>query len=1150
MLKVFVSSKMVELRDVREVVHKALTDHEIEAVVFEADIGARPDTVAHTSLSEVQKSDVYVGLFGREYGDITILEYYHARKLGKPCFIYIRDTNLQRDQALEDFLQKEIYHPYKGVTYCYFESVLQLGDAVAKDIMDWLVRSYRELSAQISAAAMPVEEIDKLQANLSYLQDVIKKPLPQGDTLDNLARQLREWFLAIDYGLEQDTQRSDYYAEIVVKVPRRRSGYDRILVRVVDGEIKVANVHSIKSVIDEHAFDQGWLVSERRVSEAARKEAERHNNLFVYTLDELIDEEVNWDPYFSWLEEETKAKGIDRYYVHLAGTVDDFDLKGRKLGSSRYEKLDDYFKRWLDDPSKEHVSILGEFGTGKTWFTLHFAYEMLKEYRETKAKGLKRPRVPIVIRLRNYAQGFKDVGALLTEFIFREHGIRLPNYSAFDQLNRMGRLLLIFDGFDEMAARVDRQKMANNFWELAEVVIPGSKAILTCRTEHFHYAQQERDVLGAKLKASVSNIALEPPKFEVLHLEMLDKDRIQKILKLRTDSGTAKLIVSDDKLLDMAHRPVLIEYILEALPEVETGKPISLPHIYYYASQRKMERDIREERTFTSLADKLYFLCEVAWEMFNTDQMSLSYKLFPERIRRYFGQKVAEIEEDHWHYDLLGQTMLVRDVDGNYTPAHRSMLEFFVAYKLAAEMGVLQGDFVTAARKQSGISHSQAAQDYTWSAYFMKSGDQNKQPAMRPLRNFIREPMSQLVKTLGAQQLTLAVLTMLEKMVVGTKLHEIVEATRDLNVEDVGYVGGNTATLMKRTSSGVYFGRFDLSKTVIIGAELNYANLSGARLNRADLASSSLRGAIMTCADLRGANVSGSIISDLPPRFVSWSPDGKYLAGCGNCDGILLWKTESWQEEEIPHSNVGMMEAISWSNDGRWLACGGIDGKMRIWDAYSWQVKTLLPGHDTEIVAIAWDPTGRFVATGDKSGKVWLWDPASEEIIRRLTSLPSISALCFNASGTNLVVACGPINRLYVWAFESDSILHRGIGRFLVHHRFYELELEKLDLRSLKDFGFPEWIHYQQSVVPAPDGNHVFMIEKELAEIRELNSASNRVGKRVCELVSQQLGNYRSMLMKDIRGIDNTTRQYLLSKGANDIYDGPFETWKKEKYGS
>lgn len=1146
MLKVFVSSTMLELADVREIVREALTSQGIEAVVYETSIGARPDTIAHASLSEVQESDVYVGLFWRQYGHITTLEYHHARKLKKPCFLYIRGKNTQRDQELEDFLQREVYDPYEGPAYSYFESVVQLGNSVAKDIMEWLVRCSRELSAQINVAATSVEERDRLRTSLSYLQGVTNKLLPEGDSLDNLARQLREWFLAIGYGLEQDVRRFDHHSEIVVKMSRRHSGYDRSLVRAVDGEIKVSDVHAVKNAINQRAFDQGWLVSERRVSEAARKEIEKHDDVFAYTLDELIDQEVNWDRYFSWLEEEVKARGIHRYYVHLAGTVDDFDTKGRKLGSSRYERLDDYFYRWLDDPSKEHVSILGEFGTGKTWFTLHFAYQMLDEYRKAKTKGLKRPRIPLVIRLRNYAQGFKDAGALLTEFIFREHGIRLPNYSAFEQLNRMGRLLLIFDGFDEMAARVDRQKMANNFAELAKVVVPGSKAILTCRTEHFHFAQQERDVLGAKVKASASNIALEPPKFEVLHLEMLDKGRIRRILKLRTDTNTAKLIVGESKLMDMARRPVLIEYILEALPEVEAGKPISMAHIYYYASERKMERDIKEERTFTSLADKLYFLCELSWEMFSTDQMSLSYKVFPERIRRYFGQKVAETDVDHWHYDLLAQTVLVRDIDGNYTPAHRSMLEFFVAYKLAAEMGVLRDDFMTAARKQSGILDSQSVQDYTWSTYFTGSRDQNELRAIKPLRNFIREPMSRLAKTLGARQLTLAVLDMLDNMALTTGLHEIIEETRDLNVEDVGYVGGNVATMMAR--AGAYFGKFDLSRTVLVGAELNYANLSRAMLYGADLASSSLRGSIMTRADLREANLSGSIISDLPPRFVSWSPDGKYLAGCGNCDGILLWKTESWREEEMQRSHVGIMEAMSWSYDGKWLASGGIDGKVRIWDARTWEFNTLSPGHDVAIRAIAWDPKGRFVATGDTSGNVWLWDLANGKIVRRLVSLPRINALCFNASGTHLTIACGLISRLVVWAFESDSVSHREVGQFLTHDRFYGLELERVDLRSLKHFGFPDWVQYQQSIVPAPDGNHVFVLDKELTEIRELDSRHNRLGKRVSELGYQRLRNYEGMLIKNTRGLDDVTRQYLLSRGANDTYDGPFEDWKKEQY--
>ena len=111
---------------------------------------------------------------------------------------------------------------------------------------------------------------------------------------------------------------------------------------------------------------------------------------------------------------------------------------------------------------------------------------------------MERPRLPIVIPLRDYAKAV-SVESLFSEFFFRKHEIPLPGYSAFEQLNRMGKILLIFDGFDEMAAKMDRQEMINNFWQLAKVVVPGSKAILTCRSEHFPEARETSALLECEV---------------------------------------------------------------------------------------------------------------------------------------------------------------------------------------------------------------------------------------------------------------------------------------------------------------------------------------------------------------------------------------------------------------------------------------------------------------------------------------------------------------------------------------------------------------------------------------------------------------------------------------------------------------------------
>ena len=75
--------------------------------------------------------------------------------------------------------------------------------------------------------------------------------------------------------------------------------------------------------------------------------------------------------------------------------------------------------------------------------------------------------------------------------------------------------------------------------------------------------------------------------------------------------------------------------------------------------------------------------------------------------------------------DMMGQTMLIRNADGDYTPAHRSLLEFFVAYKFAAELGVLADDFTELVKAQSCLDGNAAPVDYTWSGYFERQLDEN-----------------------------------------------------------------------------------------------------------------------------------------------------------------------------------------------------------------------------------------------------------------------------------------------------------------------------------------------------------------------------------------------------------------------------------------
>ena len=779
-----------------------------------------------------------------------------------------------------------------------------------------------------------------------------------------LAQQMRGWFETLGFRFEAHEiwQADDF--EWIINIPVRRGRYDRILVRGMDGEAGLRDVEVLKRSVETHRTDEGWLITARRISRAARDEVAKPDNasLGCYTLDELLDQDADFSSYLHWLEAEIEKRGIDQTYVPLACTKEDIDPDTRqRLGMSRYGDrdgwIDGYIDLWLDDPAKEHISVLGEFGTGKTWFALHYAWKALQRYREAQRRGLERPRLPLVVPLRDYAKAV-SVESLFSEFFFRKHEIPIPGYSAFEQLNRMGKLLLIFDGFDEMAARVDRQEMINNFWELAKVVVPCAKVILTCRTEHFPEAREGRALLNAELQASTRDLTGETPQFEVLELEKFNDEQIRQVLGHQAQPATVEQIMGNPQLLDLARRPVLTELILEALPDIEAGKPVDMSRVYLYAVRHKMERDIKAERTFTSMADKLYFMCELSWEMLSTDRMSINYREFPDRIRKLFGPAVQEEKDlDHWHYDMMGQTMLVRNAEGDYTPAHRSLLEFFVAYKFAAELGALASDFLIffmeewSPQKISGLP--------TWSSYFVNRSHIETRSKKQSFTGFRNESIDALRSSVGYAPLTKAIIDLILPILTPTEglpknygLFEILDKLRDQKREDVGYIGGNIVTLLVKLDSNSLQGK-DLHSIPLMSADFAGASLFDTDLSKTDLTNCSF------------SKIFGSAWS------LAFDATGDYLV-CGDSEGkIRFWDVKSTQQVNCINGHESWVYAVASSPTDQLFASGSYDKTIGIWNLENNFHR--LKGHDSRICSLAFSPNGRLLASGsaDKTIRIW-----------------------------------------------------------------------------------------------------------------------------------------------------------------------------------
>jgi WD40 repeat protein len=775
--------------------------------------------------------------------------------------------------------------------------------------------------------------------------------------LEDFAQQVFDWFGALDFTAEGLLRRDGNYVEWIIQVPQRRARFDRVLIRTIIHEAGLGDLDSLRRIVGQLRVEEGWLVTNRWVSQSVRQALIHAGDegLTCLTFDELIDQDANFTPYLDWLEREISKREIDRYYVDLGCTKGEFDADTRTLrGTSKYSVadggIDRYIDRWLENPVTEHVSILGEFGTGKTWFAFHYAGKCLQAYREAKSKGMPRPRLPLVIPLRDYAKAL-NVENVLAGFFYTQHNIRL-NSDVFDRLNRMGKLLLIFDGFDEMADKIDTQKMTDNFWELAKVVTPNAKVILTCRTEHFPTAQDGRENFGGERIPSTANKIAVAPKFETLELLKFDDEQIREVLSRRTNLATVELVMANSQLLDLLQRAVMAEFVLEALPEIEAGKPIDLARVYLYAVRHKMERDITTGRTFTSLADKLYFLCELAWEMLSEDKMSINYREFPDRLRVLFKDEVKEQKHlDHWHYDMMGQTMLIRNDDGDYSPAHRSLLEFFVAYKFAAELGLLADDFLEMAQSQSGIDESLTPEFYTWSKYWKRElDDKGERKLIAPLAGFKSESSEDLRETFGKSPLTKAVLDLLLPLLnLNIKYREsnlLLNLIKSTKAAEFGYLGGNAATVLVNVNS----------------SGLEYHDLSNTNLASADLVN----------VGLIGTNLSGANLENCPTTKIFYemttvvmSKDDRQFITAHVDSTIRIWDRSSGRELQKLVGHQSNVNCLTLSEDGRLLYSGSHDGTIKEWQLFDGICKRTFESHNGGVWSIALSKDGYYLYSGD-----------------------------------------------------------------------------------------------------------------------------------------------------------------------------------------
>ena len=159
---------------------------------------------------------------------------------------------------------------------------------------------------------------------------------------------------------------------------------------------------------------------------------------------------------------------------------------------------------------------------------------------------------------------------------------------------------------------------------------------------------------------------------------------------------------------------------------------------------------------------------------------------------------------------------------------------------------------------------------------------------------------------------------------------------------------------------------------------------------------------------------------------VSWSPDGRYVAGGAFANQVKVWDLATGRVFSLD-GHTDFAHWVDWSPDGRRLLTGGNDGTARVWAISRDGARELstLSGSDGPISGVAFSPDGARVMTsvGTSALKIWDVGPNGDA---EIANLPGVFGdVLFTRDGRHVVSSelDGSLRR---WDLETGS--HRAIG--------------------------------------------------------------------------------------------------------------------------
>jgi tRNA A37 threonylcarbamoyladenosine biosynthesis protein TsaE len=110
----------------------------------------------------------------------------------------------------------------------------------------------------------------------------------------------------------------------------------------------------------------------------------------------------------------------------------------------------------IADPTKNHLTLLGDFGIGKTTLLRRLSVRFAERFLASPSVGP----APIYVDLREYSH--ISLRQIILDLFDRQR-IELASFEAFAEVLKNGQVVLILDGFDEIASKASTQVTLETF---------------------------------------------------------------------------------------------------------------------------------------------------------------------------------------------------------------------------------------------------------------------------------------------------------------------------------------------------------------------------------------------------------------------------------------------------------------------------------------------------------------------------------------------------------------------------------------------------------------------------------------------------------------------------------------------------------------